>query len=90
MQEVPPRPWSVGLRLRTEPEGARHYRVGVGSRADGRTVGELHRAEDVWISLIVRDDRPLRVRADTVLQAGDEVLLLAEPPTEPGSAFEPR
>jgi potassium/hydrogen antiporter len=90
MQEVPPRPWSVGLRLRNEPEGARHYRVGVGSRADGRTVVELHRAEDVWISLIVRDGHPLRVRADTVLQAGDEVLLLAEPPTEPGSAFEPK
>jgi cell volume regulation protein A len=90
MQEVPPRPWSVGLRLRTEPESARHYRVGVGSRADGRTVGELQRAEDVWISLIVRDGHPLRVRADTVLQAGDEVLLDAEPPTEPGSAFEPK
>jgi cell volume regulation protein A len=90
MHEVPPRPWSVGLRLRNEPDSARHYRVGVGSRADGRTVGQLHRAEDVWISLVVRDGHPLRVRADTVLQAGDEVLLLVEPPTEPGSAFKPR
>ena len=90
MREVPPRPWSVGLRLRNEPDSARHYRVGVGSRADGRTVGQLHRTEDVWISLVVRDGHPLRVRADTVLQAGDEVLLLVEPPTEPGSAFEPQ
>ena len=90
MREVPPRPWSVGLRLQNEPDSARHYRVGAGSPADGRTVAELHRTEDVWISLVVRDGHPLRVRADTVLQAGDEVLLLVEPPIEPGSAFEPQ
>jgi potassium/hydrogen antiporter len=89
MQDMPPRPWSVGMRLRDEPESARQYRVGHGAPAEGRTVAELHRSENVWISLIVRDGNPLRVRADTTLRADDEVLLLVEPPTEPGPAFEP-
>jgi potassium/hydrogen antiporter len=88
MQDMEPRPWAVGVRLRDEPDSARQYRVHPGASAEGRTVGELHRGEDVWISLIVRDGRPIRVRADTTLQAGDEVLLLVEPPAEPGPAFE--
>jgi cell volume regulation protein A len=88
MQDKEPRPWAVGVRLRDEPDSARQYRVHPGASAEGRTVGELHRSEDVWISLIVRDGRPLRVRADTTLRAGDEVLLLVEPPAEPGAAFE--
>jgi potassium/hydrogen antiporter len=88
MQDKETRPWAVGVRLRDEPQSARQYRVYPGASAEGRTVGELHRSEDVWISLIVRDGSPLRVRADTTLRAGDEVLLLVEPPAEPGPAFE--
>jgi potassium/hydrogen antiporter len=89
MQDREPRPWAVGVRLRNEPDSARQYRVGHGAPAEGRTVGDLHRSEDVWISLIIRNGSPLRVRADTTLRAGDEVLLLVDPPAEPGPAFEP-
>jgi cell volume regulation protein A len=89
MREVDPRPWGVGLRLRDEPDGARHYRVARGAPAEGATVAELHRSEDVWISLIVRAGLPVRVRADTTLQAGDEVLLLVDPPADPRHAFDP-
>ena len=40
---------------------------------------ELHALpEDAWISLVVRDDRLLPVRGDSRLQAGDEVLVLAD------------
>ncbi len=87
MEEQEPRPWSVGLRLRAEPDGTRRYRIAPGARADGATVADLHRGQDVWISLVVRDGTPVRVRGDTVLRAGDEVLLLVDPPAEPGPAF---
>jgi cell volume regulation protein A len=90
MEDVEPRPWALGVRVRDQPESGRQYRVGRGARAEGRTVSELHRSEDVWISLIVRDGSPVRVRPDTTLRAGDEVLLLVDPPGEPGPAFESR
>lgn len=87
MRDVAPRPWTVGIRLRDEPEGARRYRVAGGAPVEGATVRQLHREHDVWVSVVVRDGRSVRLRPDTVLQAGDEVLLLAEPDTEPGDAF---
>jgi NhaP-type Na+/H+ and K+/H+ antiporter len=39
--------------------------------------GDLHLAGDAWVSLITRDGRLVRVRADTVLRAGDEAVPLA-------------
>jgi cell volume regulation protein A len=79
MRDVEPRPWSIGLRLREEPDGARSYVVLPGSPAEGQEVRELHREHDVWVGIVVRDGRPLRVQPDTVLQAGDELLLITEP-----------
>lgn len=87
MDDVEPRPFALGVRLRDEPETARQYRVGRGAAAEGRTVAQLHRSENVWISVIVRDGSPVQLKGDTVLEAGDEVLLLAEPPAEPGPVF---
>ncbi|WP_296374522.1 MULTISPECIES: cation:proton antiporter [unclassified Pseudonocardia] len=87
MDEVEPRPFAMGIRLRDEPESAREYRVGPGAAAEGRTVAQLHRSENVWISVLVRDGVPVHLTGDTVLEAGDEVLLLAEPPAEPGPLF---
>jgi cell volume regulation protein A len=53
-----------------------------GAPADGRSVRDLHLGQDIWISLVVRGGRSLRVRGDTTLRAGDEVLLLADPDTD--------
>jgi cell volume regulation protein A len=83
MRHVEPRPWSVGVRLRDQPEGVLRYHVASGAAADGCSVRELHRSQDVWISLIVRDGGSLPIRADTALRAGDEVLLLTDPDTAP-------
>jgi cell volume regulation protein A len=58
------------------------YQVAPGSPADGRTVGDLHMGAEVWIRLIVRDGLSIRVRADTELEAGDEVLVLADPSSD--------
>lgn len=87
MDVVRPRPWALGMRVQDEPESARQYRIDPGAPADGRTVRDLHEAEDLWISVVVRDGIPIRVRADTVLQADDELLVLADPPSERGHAF---
>jgi Trk K+ transport system NAD-binding subunit len=35
------------------------------------------------VGIVVRDGRPLRVQPDTVLQAGDELLLITGPGGEP-------
>lgn len=79
MRETELRPWSIGVRLRDEPSGAQRYLVTPGSPADGREIRQLHREHDVWVGIVVRDGAALRVRADTVLEAGDELLLIAEP-----------
>jgi cell volume regulation protein A len=82
MKRVEPRPWSLGIRLRDQPEGARRYQITADAPADGRSVRELHLGDDIWISLVVRDGQALPVRADTALRAGDEVLVLTDPETQ--------
>jgi potassium/hydrogen antiporter len=82
MREVEPRPWALGVRLRDQPTGAHRYRITAGAPADGRSVRDLHLGEDIWISLVVRGGRSLRVRGETTLRSGDEVLLLTDPGTE--------
>jgi len=76
MTEVEPRPWSIGVRVRDEPDTMRRHVVRGGSAEDGLTVRALHRRDDVWVAIVVRDGRPVRVRPDTVLQDGDELLLI--------------
>jgi cell volume regulation protein A len=93
MRVVEPEPWALGLRFRDEPEGLHRYLVEPGSTADGCSVGELPVGEDVWISMLSRDGRLVQVRGDTVLQPGDELLVLAGDDTDSGrdvgSVFRP-
>ncbi len=89
MREVEPRPWSLGVRFRNRPEGVRRYLVAAGAPAAGRPIGDLDLGEDLWISLVIRHGQPVHVRGSTVLEAGDEVLVLADPEREedPGLVF---
>jgi len=89
MREVEPTPWSLGVRFRERPEGLRRLRVCSGAAADGQAIEDLDLGEAVWISLVIRDAQPLQVRASTVLQAGDEVLMLVDPeqPRDPSPVF---
>ena len=82
MRELPPRPWALGIRTNEEPEGARRFRISPDAPAAGRTVDDLHLGEDIWISLVVRQGRQLRVRGDLTLEQGDEVLVLTDPDCE--------
>jgi potassium/hydrogen antiporter len=74
-----PEPWSLGLRVESEPEGVRRWSVVAGSVADGSTIDDLSLGENVWISLVEREGRLLQVRGETELQAGDGVVALVEP-----------
>jgi cell volume regulation protein A len=79
MEPVRPEPWAVNVRLRSEPTTARELTVAAGSVADGRTVEEIAElAEDIWISIVVRDGALLSVNPDTRLQANDVVVLLID------------
>jgi len=80
MNVVEPEPWSLGVRLRDEPDGVHQLRVVAGSHADGHTIGEINAStSDVWVSFVVRDGRLVPVSGDTELHAGDDVLVLADP-----------
>jgi hypothetical protein len=56
---------------------------------DGRAIEDLDIGEAVWISKVISDAQPLHVRASTVLEAGDEVLVLVDPEEsrDPGPVF---
>jgi cell volume regulation protein A len=80
MRTVEPEPWALGVRLRDEPGGVHRLRVAAGSVADGRTISELTEATgDIWVSIVVRRSQLVPVRADTHLEPGDEVVVLADP-----------
>jgi cell volume regulation protein A len=80
VRTVTPEPWSVGIRLQSEPEDVQRVRVARGSAADGKAIDELAGLpEDAWISLIVRGQSLLPATAATRFAAGDQVVLLADP-----------
>jgi cell volume regulation protein A len=83
MRTVEPEPWALGMRFRHEPAGMHRYLVATGAPADGCTLADLALGEDAWISFISRDGALVPVRRDTTLQAGDEVVVLADPAAQP-------
>jgi potassium/hydrogen antiporter len=79
MQTVNQEPWAVGVRLADEPEGVHLLTVEAGAAADGARIDELELLpESAWISLLVRDNRLMPVNGERRLQAGDDVLILAD------------
>lgn len=80
MRTVETQPWEIGVRLADEPHGAHRFSVAKGSAAEGYTVEGLgDRVGDIWVSIVVRTTGLVPVRGDTKLQAGDEVVILADP-----------
>lgn len=77
---VEPEPWSVGVRLQSDPGNVHSVVVAPGSEADGAAMGELGGLpEDAWVTLLVRDGSLLAVHGDTRLRAGDRLTVLANP-----------
>lgn len=79
MRTVEPEPWSLGVRLRHEPQNTRRVIIATGTSADGHRIDELDLDDGVWISIVLRGGRLLDLGGQTVLRAGDEVLLLTDP-----------
>ncbi len=69
-------PWHVSVGLRNEPRGVRRFVVVAGSAADGVAIRDLPMGRRPWISLLIRDGAAHQARGSTVLERGDEVLLL--------------
>ncbi|HEV3382637.1 MAG TPA: potassium/proton antiporter [Trebonia sp.] len=82
LRTVEPEPWSLGVRLREEPEGLHRYRVVAGAPADGSSIRDLPCGEDVWVSVVIREGTLVAEGGDTTLRAGDEVLVLVDPGDE--------
>ena len=89
MRVVEPQPWALGMRFADEPRGLHRHVVSPGSAADGASLAALDLGEDAWISLVSRSGRLVQVRGGTVLQAGDEVLALADPDVDLTRLFGP-
>ena len=89
MRVIEPEPWALGMRFREQPSGLHRYIVARASAADGSTIAELDLGEQSWISMINRGGLLVPIRGNTVLQAGDEVLLLTDPDNDavPSSLF---
>jgi potassium/hydrogen antiporter len=77
LRTIEPEPWSLGIRFQDKPENLHRFLISAGAAAAGTPIGALPLPEDAWISLIIRDGRPIPALADTVLQQGDEVVVLA-------------
>ncbi len=83
MRLVEPEPFSLGVRLRRQPDQVSRVTVAASAPADGRTVAELAAdgliPEGMWISLLVRDGVLVPVGGATRLEADDDLVVLAEP-----------
>jgi potassium/hydrogen antiporter len=56
------------------------YRVESGTPADGSTIADLPiSSDDVWVSFVVRGGELVPVSGETVIQANDDVVVLADP-----------
>lgn len=77
---VEPEPWAISVRLQDEPQGVHRLTVASGSVAEGSTIEGLgDHAGDIWVSVVTRTSGLVPVRAETRLQAGDDVVILADP-----------
>jgi potassium/hydrogen antiporter len=80
MRTLAAEPWSLGVRLKDEPDGVHRVTVGAGAPADGARIDSLDELpEHAWISMVVRDNRLLAMRGNQELHAGDELLILGHP-----------
>ncbi|PPK98372.1 trk system potassium uptake protein TrkA [Kineococcus xinjiangensis] len=59
------------------------FTIDEGSPVLGYTVGQVHFPHDTVLLAIVRKDRPTAPSADDVLEAGDHLLFLSSPESEP-------
>ena len=83
LRTIDPEPWSLGVRFREEPEGLHRFRVSRSAPAADVSIEDLPCGEDAWVIFLIRHGRLVPARSDTRIEAGDEVLVLADPAEVP-------
>jgi potassium/hydrogen antiporter len=78
LRTIEPEPWSIGIRFQEKPENLHRFVVTARAPALGKPISDLPLPENSWISFIIREGHPVPAQAGTALQAGDEVIVLAE------------
>jgi cell volume regulation protein A len=78
MRELEARPYGISIGLDREPSNVARFVVQPASRAAGVAIGKLPISERTWVSLIVRQGAPTKAHGSTVLEPGDELVVLAE------------
>jgi cell volume regulation protein A len=78
MRTVEPEPWNISIGLRKEPGGVWRFVLARGARAEGAAIRDLPIGDRAWIILVVREGEAIRAGGSTVLEAGDEILVLVE------------
>ncbi len=73
---IEPEPGSLGIRFQEESKGLHRFTVAPTPTADGSTISDLPLPGDAWISFILRSGNLVPAHGSTVLQAGDEILIL--------------
>lgn len=79
MSVVEERPWTSGLRFAGPPDRIAHLGVEAGAAAVGARLDGLALPAGTSLGLVVRDGQPVPARPHTVLQVGDEVVLIGDP-----------
>ncbi|WP_432133745.1 MULTISPECIES: cation:proton antiporter domain-containing protein [unclassified Streptomyces] len=82
LQTTPLRPWPLGIRFRSPPDGVRRCRVRTGAPAEESPIEDLDLPDAVWVALVIRDGQLLSLRPGTRLRADDEVVLITDPETD--------
>ncbi len=83
MRDTEAKPFDLAIRLAREPSDVQRLVVADGSRAAGRAIRDLPIGDRAWVSLVVRAGEPVVARGSTVLEAGDELVVMAEPDAVP-------
>jgi cell volume regulation protein A len=78
MRTVEPEPWNISIGLRKEPGGVWRFVLSPVSRATGVAIRDLPIGDRAWIILVVREGEAVRAGGSTVLEPGDEILVLAD------------
>ncbi len=78
LRTIDPEPWSLGVRFREEPEGLHRFRVARASPVAGMSIEDLPCGENAWVIFLIRHGQLVPARSDTRMEAGDEVLVLAD------------
>jgi cell volume regulation protein A len=76
MRLIEQTPWKISLPLKSSPESVLRVVLAASSVAVGTRIRDLELG-DAWVGIIVREGAPTQARGTTILEPGDELLVVA-------------